>query len=785
MGASFSTWARWDDAVVQQVLASKAPPIQSPGPALIHGAQHLTINGGTFIQNNQQASAPQDPKYLRKVLDFLSAVNFRTIQQENLGKWMPGTIKWLLESSMFQFWLDTQCAILWGTGMPGAGKTILASVVIKYLEALAKASSDICVAFVYCRYTEPMKVRDILAALVRQLLSDSLIYYWTEPTQEDLIDAIQKILRCFRIAYLFIDGLDEALYDEQFDLLDTLKSVPANFFITSRPLVRLKDVLPNAKFFDIAAQEEDIKLLVAQHIDRNPDLRQVLEGDEQRERVIKKICETSQGMFLHASLMVEAVRYCTNPRHVMEQLDKLPSKLDVLYDEAFKRIEEQPEQRVALTKRLLLWIAFAFIPLTVDDLQYAVASNPKVDWKTAENLIPESLLVSVCCGLITIEGDYKRIVRLVHYTALDAVKRIMPRWETSPDCLLTEACVERLIDCNIPSSSHYGHQPPLLNYALKAWCFHAKESVRCPAQPDARPTIAILQFLAMFKVFPTGFDEWRRDNPTAPVHLIVYYHLPYLLPLTTCHNNVEMVELLLKLDGIDVNLQDEDGNTALMLAAGGGRVGTVKSLLFDPRVDTNKRNAKGRTALHCALNNGADSGHTEAALHLIATPGVDINAADYCGWTPLMVAHNHPPRLHDHLAQHPDIDLLKKDKDGQTPLMHACRWGTSSAVRWYLRLPGVDARDLSGASALAHRARHKSRVAEVEDYLSDFLLLIDAGLGINEQDARGFTALMHAVQGSFLGATQALLQLENVDVNLENRGRKDLAYGCLRCSSEG
>ena len=69
----------------------------------------------------------------------------------------------------------------------GAGKTILAyvtystrlsspdlalesSVVINYLDDLASQFSDVCVAFVYCRYTEPMAVRDILAALVRQLL---------------------------------------------------------------------------------------------------------------------------------------------------------------------------------------------------------------------------------------------------------------------------------------------------------------------------------------------------------------------------------------------------------------------------------------------------------------------------------------------------------------------------------------------------------------------------------------------------------------------------------------
>ncbi|KAH6902879.1 hypothetical protein BKA70DRAFT_1567386 [Coprinopsis sp. MPI-PUGE-AT-0042] len=750
MGAAFSTWARWDDTVVQRVLASELPPTQYSGPALIQGAQNLTITGGTFIQNNQQTVSLQDPDRLRKVLDFLSLVNFRTIQQENLGKWTPGTVKWLLESSMFEAWLATHCAILWGTGMPGAGKTILASVVIKHLQALAQASSDICVAFVYCRYTEPMKVRDILAALVRQLLERfphllSLVdplyaqhdLEGTKPTQSELIDVIRALCGCFRIAYLFIDGLDEALYDEQFDLLDTLKSVPANFFITSRPLVRLKDVLPNAHFFDIAAREEDIEILVSQHISRNPDLQQVLVAHDQRERVIKKICESSHGMFLHASLMVEAVSHCTSPGHVIEQLEKLPAKLDVLYDEAFKRIEEQPEARAALAKRVLLWIVFAFEPLTVDVLRYAVASNPEVDWKSPEHLVPESLLVSVCCGLITFEGDQSnRIVRLVHYTALDAVKRIMEKWETSPHCLLAEACIKRLTFCGKPARALKSHlhcitppcppaEPPLLLYAERSWHLHAKESIRCPAQQGVRPVPSILRFLAMCTA-SDKYGEWKRfsnlsqsDKATASIHLIVKYHLPSLLSLVQSQVNertqrgrsalslaawrkdVFMTNLLLKVDGIDINLQDEDGNTALLLAAGRGSVEIVESLLLDPRLAIQKHNKKGETALHRALQ-GSSSCHTEAALRLIGTSGVDINAADDQGRTPLMLAYHHPLWLLDSLSQHPDIDTLKKDDNGWTPLMHASRYGTSSAVQWYLRLPGVDAKDCNDASIDDH-----------------------------------------------------------------------------------
>ena len=154
-----------------------------------------------------------------------------------------------------------------------------------------------------------MAVRDILAALVRQLverfphllsavepLYTKHSLYMTKPTQRELIDVIRSMCSCFRIAYFFIDGLDEALDDQQFDLLDTLKSIKANFFITSRPLIRLKDVLPNAQFFDIAAQNEDIELHVRRQIDRNTALGQVLVTDEAKGRVIEKICLSSCGM---------------------------------------------------------------------------------------------------------------------------------------------------------------------------------------------------------------------------------------------------------------------------------------------------------------------------------------------------------------------------------------------------------------------------------------------------------------------------------------------------------
>ncbi|KAH6912488.1 hypothetical protein BKA70DRAFT_1218676 [Coprinopsis sp. MPI-PUGE-AT-0042] len=928
---------------------TEAPPIQSSGPAFVQNAQGAQnflapMYNPTFIQNNQQGASPEDyeaangtpAERLRKVLDFLSLVNFRTIQQENLSKRTPDTLKWLLEGSMFQWWLETQGAIVWGTGMPGAGKTILASVVIQDSED--HAPSDVCIGYVYCRYTEPMKVRNILAALVRQLLERyrhllpvvEPLYAkhdleGTKPTQSELIAVIRDLCGCFRMAHLFIDGVDEALYGEQFDLLDTLKIVPANFFITSRPLVRLKDVLPNAEFFDIAAKNEDVERLVAQHIDRNPDLRQVLAADEQRERVIKKICESSHGMFLHASLMVEAVSHCTSSRSVMERLDKLPAKLDALYDETFKRIEMQPEEHAALAKRVLLWVVFAYQPLRVDDLQYAVASDPSVDWAAPDdNLPPELLLISVCCGLIAVEPHLdpglpsddpsNRIVRLVHYTALDALKGLFKRWEASPHSLLAEVCIERLMNCGVPSNRPKylhrlgwyrklpSHRKSLLDYAYESWYLHASECLQHPVEPT-------------FEVLTFGFSQF--DSLTAPIHLVAYYRLPLLLPLidpqvneltkegrtplslAAWRNNAAMVELLLKLDGIDVSHQDEEGNTALLVAAKRGSVDVIKTLLLDPRINLHKRNKEGESALHCALGGnpgsgpamptwhggspenqlGIGTGHRATrpvafksffppttsipfALPLTAALANDDNddgdddrdiERDFIGdhvdvqryLPPLSPFALTPPRcsspptslsnerqpaftqnifeLHPHwlsttrlfrlcssstsftatkvippllktLETHfcfhgwhglacagprPGFrTMTKRDNNGQTPLMHACCWGSSSAIRWYLRLPGLDARDHLGVSALAHRAQRWG-FTSYKDHVSDFRALVDAGLDVNAKDAKGFTALTYAVQGSRTSIARALLQLEGVDVNLEDgEGRTLLMVAC-------
>ncbi|KAH6902735.1 ankyrin repeat-containing domain protein [Coprinopsis sp. MPI-PUGE-AT-0042] len=843
MGASFSKWARWEDTTTQHKFISTPPYppgvklstktasgndiTQNTGTAIIQGAQNLTINGGVFNLTQQYADLPQDYEGLRRVVEFLSLINYRSIQTENLKRWTPGTVKWFLESSTFRRWLEAQCAILWGTGMPGAGKTVLASVINDYLETLSQSSGDICIGFVYCRYTEPMTVRDILAALLRQLLeryprlvsiADPMYtkhhLRQTTPTQAELVDAIRCICAVFKKAYFSIDGLDEALDDEQFDLLDTLTTINANFII-----------------------KEDIELLVAQRIERNPGLRHILVTDEDRDRVIKKVCESSQGMFLHASLMVEAISRSPTLSHVLDHLDKLPARLDVLYGKAFAQIGMQDEEKASIARCAIAWVVFAEKPLTIQDLRYAVARRPEVDWAAPENLVPAPLLLSLCAGLLIAEENHSDVlyedingrlfrpeqdhrVRLVHYTARDVLKCIIEECGIIPHAMIMETCVKRLTFsgiCDVDPKEFeelcYATQPLVL-YSYAFWDHHARRYVngQGPQQLEASPMSHILHFLGACASFPLvdPLSYKAPDFLSAPLHLITHYDLPLSIPFvqsdvskrtkqgkTSLHlaaqrDNVMQVQRLLGLEGVDVNAQDENGDTALMDAALRVCSKALEFLLCDPRIDINLSNKHGDTALHCAMREPFPTlpelakEKSKIILQLLDIPELDVNRVNHDGTTALMLSARHrDPTVFIRLSLVPNIDANQADINGLTALSHACLGPSSTVVQACLRLPGMNAR-VAHRHGVTHLMQSvwssRFNTAKTSENLAgDFKALIAAGVDVDDRDDNGQTALFFAARNQKPTALEALLQLQAVDINARDHwGRTALMHASSR-----
>jgi DNA replication protein DnaC len=175
----------------------------------------------------------------RMCLDWLSPTTHATRQNECIHLREPGTGKWLLESDEFKTWSeDTGDKTMFCPGIPGAGKTILSSVVIDELETRYCNDPQIGVAYIYCSFQNladgSQKPERFLSAILRQLLCgvspmpvdvqelyDKHEVKGTRPTTVEILPALSSVVSSFRRWLLVIDALDECSLTDATRFLDT------------------------------------------------------------------------------------------------------------------------------------------------------------------------------------------------------------------------------------------------------------------------------------------------------------------------------------------------------------------------------------------------------------------------------------------------------------------------------------------------------------------------------------------------------------------------------------
>src|SRR5437762_10111187 len=107
---------------------------------------------------------------LDKIFSWLSARNFWSRQNDILRTRVEGTGNWFLATPEFTDWLAGTSRILFCQGIPGAGKTVLASIVVNHLQASFK-QADIGIAGIFCNYNESstQNISDLFGSLLQQL----------------------------------------------------------------------------------------------------------------------------------------------------------------------------------------------------------------------------------------------------------------------------------------------------------------------------------------------------------------------------------------------------------------------------------------------------------------------------------------------------------------------------------------------------------------------------------------------------------------------------------------
>ncbi|KAH6904769.1 hypothetical protein BKA70DRAFT_1063427, partial [Coprinopsis sp. MPI-PUGE-AT-0042] len=597
--------------------------------------------------------------------------NHRRIHIATLGRATQGTGMWVRQMGTWSIWLDPEgyLKIMWAYGIPGAGKTILASIVINTLEAHARASTaPICVNYIYFRYSDHTKatVKGFLEILVKQTverhphclpLFDKVcarhVRENTQPSEDELLSLYRQFSSTMLVTFCILDALDEAPPSLQLDLLEKLAAPDVKLFITSRPLKTVEARFPDAHRFRIVAQDQDIDLHIDKEISRSADLRELLEeGDPSlRNEIATSIKEKCGGMFLHVSLQLDALRECTSVHEVQETLATFSTGIEDLYLETWKRITSQTRSKVLLAKKVLLWVINATRSLTVDELRHALATSPETFRFESSRLVQEGMLIGLCRGLVTVEEE-TRLIRLVHYTAKDTLEQLITETFPHPHALLSAVCLARLTDSGFQQTIFSNGQEleqaleaePLLSYAYDSWSTHSRKSLM---DPLSRGRLA--GFIENCHAFPLRvqwLDDWLVGfDLLAPLHLAAYVNLPIAfsgssnlqnpnqgtpkqgetaLHLACMQGHNDAVDELLHQANILVNAVNVGGLTPLIWASVRGDAGAIRLLLTRPDINVNAFDGIGRTALIWA----SIKGHTGAVTPLLSHPNIAVNMAD-------------------------------------------------------------------------------------------------------------------------------------------------------------
>ncbi|TKR68576.1 hypothetical protein L596_024540 [Steinernema carpocapsae] len=237
------------------------------------------------------------------------------------------------------------------------------------------------------------------------------------------------------------------------------------------------------------------------------------------------------------------------------------------------------------------------------------------------------------------------------------------------------------------------------------------------------------------------------------------------LMLAACQGQLEAVQMLVS-HGAGIDSIDNDGRTALMHAAIHDHLHIV-DLLLSLGADEAHKDNNGAVALHYAC------AHSNLSLCRALCTSSTLNAMDRYGNRPLMIAvqHSHIEIVAELLDYGAEADA--KSLDGESPLRIACFSGNIEMIRLVASYPNVDLddidldgnpllhtllsndADLSAASCLLDLGActsstdfHGRNAAHVMASMNDIAaaeLLLKKGANFDWKDAGGRTPLMSAV----------------------------------------
>ncbi|KAI1660852.1 hypothetical protein F4813DRAFT_386262 [Daldinia decipiens] len=721
-----------------------------------------------------------------------------------------GTCQWIKSHPVFMSWFhELDNALLWLTGHPGCGKTVLSYALAQSFEdpQSPPVAQDVLVYFCDNKVTGQRDARAILTSLIFQILrhQHSLIQHVQRAVKlqgRTLVESFQSLWKIFLKVikharsgplYIIIDALDECERSTCRLLLESLhgflidpESSVSNrngikFLITSRPSREIWSntiQITNRISIDEGqpGYKKDLQTFIQQRIDEISYRRDY--SIRVKEYLLKTLSSKTDQTFLWLHMVLESLEesVMSSIKDIKDIVTKIPPTLEKTYLGFLGAISSGNQQ---LTSRLLQLILASSRPLFLDEINIAFTIDSSHRTADAVSQDCQSAVAHTIRGLL---GPFARIldskVFLVHQSAKDFLLEAGRVYDSFPtlrmiskenaELQMSISCIRYLLledfshdFSNIENSpvdsifesSEIGGSSSIDTGSLKSeanlhldWLYHESGNL----EPGAYQSLT-----SKYKLYSYASSHWMEHltpcETSAPAWLREAAKTLLDVRFSTCRNWLHFYWA----NVAGAENQDPTSLDQLTLAAFFNLHETVVDLLGQDIPQRVKNQA---------LFWASRVGNSRIVVRLLEA-GADPNAQGLDMHTALTAAaaHSHLDCVNALLANE-RTDPDARGKNGRSALSFACGTGYDEMVKVLLDKSsgGVDEMDKEGQTPLfwAVSGGHISLIS---------VLAKRTGANINHRDRKGFTIMSWAAYDGMEEVLGRLLRLRLIDANAKDK----------------
>ena len=452
-----------------------------------------------------------------------------------------GTCDWILEHDHVYSWIedDTANPIIWMTGIPGAGKTFLSSLIIDNLRPRTKIAS----MYYFCgqRSSSGDSCAHILRTLIIQLLRQNLdmaplvhqayLQKGSSRSSPSMKKMLKEVLSNVNSSRIVLDGIDECDHSTQKEIVTNLVELQKhvgnackilfssrhepqiNKSLAQKTHVPLEGNTAGGLHLYIQHNVEELKVLF-------PSLDAIL-----FDRVEHRLQRMANGMFLWVRLVVTMLKQQVSDMDFETAIEQLPEGLEEAYGRILSSIQSLGLQTKDRAFKILFWLCVAYRPVKIHEVADGIVLRPGqiVLCKKTRIQNMDRDILEICAPLI--QKSQGGILELVHFSA----KEYLLAMQSGPFIDITQAHFSLAFSCIVNLTSTFALVPRLSNstepdvesflvegryglqqYGHDYWAEHTKSYLEhCIVLDDQGLKLieALKTFLPIRKDHPSVLDE--------------------------------------------------------------------------------------------------------------------------------------------------------------------------------------------------------------------------------------------------------------------------------------